>query len=415
MDDTLEVNSSTERAPRARGESRPKRDERRHCDDQHQGRDDRGGEARDPGSRGDQDPDEGHRNDDQDGGSHKPRSRLPIILLIALAVIALIGGLIYWLMTRNEESTDDAYTEGNAVSIAPKISGYVVENHVNDNIFVHAGDLLVKIDARDYVVARDQAQANLDAALAQQASAEVDLQTTRVRAPANLEQAQAQLLQARANLEQSENDARRQHGVDPRATTQTNLDQAATAVRANTANVQSARAQVSVASLVKETIRTAQATLEARKAQVEQARANLAQAQLNLSYTDVRAPQDGQVTRRNVDLGTFVQAGQQVFYLVTRPVWIVANFKETQLDRMKVGQRVDVKVDAYSQLHLSGHIQSIQGGSGARFTTFPPENATGNFVKIVRRVPVKIVIDHGLEHWPFLPLGLSVEPTVYLQ
>jgi membrane fusion protein (multidrug efflux system) len=203
--------------------------------------------------------------------------------------------------------------------------------------------------------------------------------------------------------------------VDPRATTQTNLDQAATAVRANAANVQSAQAQVSVASLVNDTIRTAEATLAGRKAQVEQARANLAQAELNLSYTELRAPQDGQITRRNVDLGTFVQAGQQVFYLVTRNVWIVANYKETQLDRMRVGQRVDVKVDAYSQLRLSGHVDSIQGGSGARFTTFPAENATGNFVKIVRRVPVKIVIDHGLEHWPFLPLGLSVEPTVYLQ
>ncbi|HEY2400669.1 MAG TPA: HlyD family secretion protein [Steroidobacteraceae bacterium] len=345
----------------------------------------------------------------------KPKSRLPIIILIAVAVVAIIAGIIYWLMTRNQEATDDAYTEGNAVSIAPKVSGYVVENRVNDNIFVRAGDLLLKIDPRDYIVARDQAQANLDAALAQQSSAEVDLQTTRVRAPANLAQAQAQLMQARANLEQSDNDSKRQHGVDPRATTQTNVDQAATAVRSSAANVKSAEAQVSVASLVKETIRTAEATLEQRRSQVEQARANLEQAELNLSYTEIRAPQDGQITRRNVDLGSFVQAGQQVFYLVTRDLWIVANFKETQLDRMRIGQRVAVKVDAYSQLRLSGHIDSIQGGSGARFTAFPAENATGNFVKIVRRVPVKILIDHGLEQWQFLPLGLSVEPTVYLQ
>jgi membrane fusion protein (multidrug efflux system) len=350
-----------------------------------------------------------------DDDKKKPKSRLPIIILIIVAVLAIIGFLVYWLMTRNQIDTDDAYTEGNAVSIAPKVSGYVVENHINDNVIVHAGDLLVKIDPRDYIVARDQAQATLDAALAQQATAEVDLQTTRVRAPANLAQAEAQLAQARASLEQSENDSRRQHGVDPRATTQTNLDQASTAVRTNAANVKSAQAQVSVASLVKESIQTAEATLLQRKGQVEQARANLAQAQLNLAYTDIRAPQDGQITRRNVDVGTFAQAGQQVFYLVTREIWVIANFKETQLDRMRVGQSVDIKVDAYSQLHLSGHVQSIQGGSGARFTAFPAENATGNFVKIVRRVPVKIVIDHGLEQWPFLPLGLSVEPTVYLQ
>jgi membrane fusion protein (multidrug efflux system) len=352
---------------------------------------------------------------DGDDGQKKSKNRKPIIILIVIAVVVIIAGIIFWLMTRNQESTDDAYTEGNAVSIAPKVSGYVIENRINDNVFVHAGDLLLKIDPRDYIVARDQAQANLDATLAQQASADVDLHTTEVRAPANLAQAQAQLAQARANLDQSENDSKRQHGVDPRATTQTNVDQATTAVRSNAANVQSAQAQVSVAALVKETIDTAEATLKQRKAQVEQAQANLAQANLNLSYTSVTAPQDGQITRRNVDLGTFAQAGEQVFYLVTRDVWVVANYKETQLDRMRVGQRVDISVDAYSNLHLSGHVQSIQGGSGARFTAFPAENATGNFVKIVRRVPVKIVIDHGLENWPILPLGLSVEPTVYFR
>jgi membrane fusion protein (multidrug efflux system) len=396
MDDTEADSRQSDHEP-SHGEDRGEHDDRDHEDRDH----DKG-----------KDEDDGK---DKDDGPEKPKSRLPIIILIAVAVLALIGGLIYWFMTRNQVDTDDAYTEGNAVSIAPKVSGYVVENRINDNVFVHAGDLLLKIDPRDYIVARDQAQASLDAALAQQATAEVDLQTTQVRAPANLAQAEAQLAQARASLDQSENDSKRQHGVDPRATTQTNLDQATTAVRSNAANVKSAQAQVAIAALVKETIQTAEATLLQRKAQVEQARANLAQAQLNLSYTEVRAPQDGQITRRNVDQGTFAQAGQQVFYLVTRDVWVVANFKETQLDRMRVGQLVDVKVDAYSQLHLSGHVESIQGGSGARFTAFPAENATGNFVKIVRRVPVKIVIDHGLEHWPFLPLGLSVEPTVYLQ
>jgi len=378
----------------------------------------------DDGNRGDEKHKDGGQQDggndkkgDEDGedGQKKPKSRTPIIVLIVIAVIAIIAGLIFWLMTRNQESTDDAYTEGNAVSIAPKVSGYVVENRINDNVFVHAGDLLLKIDPRDYIVARDQAQASVEAAMAEEVAAEVDLQTTKVRAPANLTEARAQLAQARANLAQSENDSKRQHRVDPRATTQTNVDQATTAVRSSSANVQSAEAQMSVAALVKEAIETAEATLKQRKAQVQQAQANLAQAKLNLSYTDVTAPQDGEITRRNVDLGTFVQAGEQVFYLVTRDVWVVANFKETQLDRMRIGQRVEIKVDAYSDLHLSGHVGSIQAGSGARFTAFPAENATGNFVKIVRRVPVKIIIDHGLENRPFLPLGLSVEPTVYFK
>ena len=144
--------------------------------------------------------------DGDDGQKEKPKNRTPIIILIVIAVIAIIGGLIFWLMTRNQESTDDAYTEGNAVSIAPKVSGYIVQNRINDNVFVHAGDLLLKIDPRDYIVACDQAQANLDAAVAQETGAEVDLHTTKVRAPANLAQAQAQLAQARANLGQSEND-----------------------------------------------------------------------------------------------------------------------------------------------------------------------------------------------------------------
>jgi membrane fusion protein (multidrug efflux system) len=149
-----------------------------------------------------------------------------------------------------------------------------------------------------------------------------------------------------------------------------------------------------------------------REAQVAQAEASLAQAEVNLSYTDLIAPADGLITRRNVDKGTFVQAGQQVFYIVTPHVWVTANFKETQLADMHPGQHVTIAMDAYPKLHLTGHVDSIQEGSGARFSAFPAENATGNFVKIVRRVPVKIIIDSGLDHDHGLPLGISVEPTV---
>jgi membrane fusion protein (multidrug efflux system) len=353
---------------------------------------------------------EKERDEDQ-----KPKSRWPIVILVVVVLLAAIGGGVYWFMTRNQESTDDAYTEGNAVSITPKVSGYVVDLRINDNTVVKAGDLLLKIDPRDYITARDQARASLDLARAQLASAGVDLEITRVRAPASLAEAQAQLNQARANEVQAERDYQRQRTVDPRATTQTSKDQATTALRSSTANVSSAEAQVTIASLVEQNIRASEDTVRQRQAQVAQAEADLAQAELNLSYTEIRAPQDGRITRRNVDLGTYAQAGQQVFYLVTNDVWVTANFKETQLDRMRIGQRVDIDVDAYPGLKLTGHIDSIQGGSGARFSTFPAENATGNFVKIVRRVPVKILIDHGLEHWGFLPLGLSVVPTVRLK
>jgi membrane fusion protein, multidrug efflux system len=233
-----------------------------------------------------------------------------------------------------------------------------------------------------------------------------------VRAPAQLAQAQAQLAQARANQDQAQQNFRRQRAVDPRATTQTNIDQASAQLKTETASVNSAQANVQIADLVQQSIQTAQDQVQQSQAQVAQAEARLAQANVNLSYTEIRAPQDGRVTKRNIDLGTYVQAGQQSFYIVTPQTWITANFKEGQLADMHPGQPVSIEVDAYPQLKLSGHIDSIQQGSGAQFSAFPPENATGNYVKIVRRVPVKIVIDRGLPEGQTLPLGLSVEVSV---
>ncbi len=367
-------------------------------------------------ARSDQDhEDNNHSGDNDNKDKPEKKSRLPIVLLVIVVLLAVVGGIVYWLSTRNIESTDDAYTEGNAVSIAPKVSGYVIERHVDDNTFVHRGDLMLRIDPRDYITARDQARANLDLAQAQLRSAEIDLEISHVRYPADREQAEAQLMQARANQADAGREYKRQKTVDQRATTQTTVDQATTQYESTTATVQQMDAQLKVAALVRQNIDEVGSTLKQRQAQVAQAQANLAQAELNLSYTELRAPQDGTITRRNVDVGTYAQAGQQVFYLVPVPVWVVANFKETQLGRMRPGQHVKIQVDAYPKLKLRGHIESIQMGSGARFTTFPSENATGNYVKIVRRVPVKIIIDDGLDPNLGLPLGLSVEPTVDLQ
>jgi membrane fusion protein, multidrug efflux system len=342
----------------------------------------------------------------------KPKRRWPLVVLAIAVVLTIIVAIVYWLMTRNLESTDDAYTEGNAIAFAPKVAGYVTELDIDDNTIVHKGDLLLKIDPRDYIASRDQAKAALSLAQSQLSSAQVDLEITRVRAPATLQQAQAQLAQAQANQSQAQREYNRQRAVDPRATTQTNVDQATAQLQTTGALVKSADAQVQIASLVQQTIQAAEDTVTQRAAQVEQAKANLAAAEINLSYTDLRAPQDGRITRRNVDLGTFVQAGQQVFYIVTPQVWVTANFKETQLADMHPGQHVSMDIDAYPQLHLQGHVDSIQQGSGARFSAFPAENATGNFVKIVRRVPVKIIIDSGLEANQSLPLGISVTPSV---
>ena len=358
------------------------------------------------------DDDRQSHDDKPDGDDQKPRSRWPLIILAAVVIAAIIGGAIYWWMTRNLESTDDAYTEGNAVAYAAKVAGYVTQLNVDDNTFVHKGDVLLKIDPRDYTTARDQARASLSLARAQLSSAQVALDIAHVQAPASLQQAQAQLQQAQATKSQAEQEYRRQHAVDPRATTQTNIDQANAQMRSTTASVANAEAQVKVAGLVQQNIQSAEDTVHQRQAQVAQAEANLAQSEVNLSYTNLVAPQDGYITRRNVDLGTFVQAGQQVFYIVTPEVWVTANFKENQLTDMHPGQHVSMDVDAYPNLHLRGHIDSIQQGSGARFSAFPAENATGNFVKIVRRVPVKVIIDSGLDKDHILPLGISVEPTV---
>jgi membrane fusion protein (multidrug efflux system) len=178
--------------------------------------------------------------------------------------------------------------------------------------------------------------------------------------------------------------------------------------------VQSEKSQLAVAGLVSEQLRQAAATVQQRAASVDQAEAALRQANLNVGYTEIRAPSDGFITKRSVQLGSYLAAGTTMFLIVTPKVWITANFKESQLGRMRPGDAVDVGVDAYSGLKLEGHVQSIQYGSGSRFSAFPTENATGNYVKVVQRVPVKIVIDRGLDPNAPLPLGLSVSPVVYV-
>ena len=181
------------------------------------------------------------------------------------------------------------------------------------------------------------------------------------------------------------------------------------------AQVKEAQARVEQTEPVPQNIGQTNARVQELDGQAKQAEAQLAKAELDLSWTVVRAPQDGWVTKRNVNAGNYVTPGQAIMTLVTPEVWVTANFKETQLDRIRLGQKVDITVDAYPGLKLTGHIDSVQLGSGARFTAFPAENATGNFVKIVQRVPVKIEIDSGLDPDLPLPLGISVDPTVHLK
>ncbi|MEN5016174.1 HlyD family secretion protein [Erwinia sp. Eh17-17] len=367
-----------------------------------------------PSAPEDENPSQNAHPEDDDTPRQRPGKKPLVILAIVVLLMAIVA-LWFWLTTRNIETTDDAFTEADAVTIAPKASGYVTELRVKDNQRVKKGDLLVVIDPRDTAAQRDQAQAQLGLAKAQLHQAQAQLELAKVQYPAQKDQALAQLARAQANYMNAQADDKRQRGVDPRATSQRNIDTANAQLRSAKAELANAQAQVEVASQVALQIRQQETNVEARQSQVEQAQAQLNTANLNLSYTEVRAPYDGFVTKRNVQVGTLVQAGSSLFSLVSPQVWIVANFKESQLARMKPGDKVEIGVDAWPDMKLEGHIDSVQMGSGSRFSAFPSENATGNYVKIVQRVPVKIVIDKGLDPNRPLPIGLSVEPKVTLE
>ena len=347
--------------------------------------------------------------------SRGPRRRFLVWAIVALIVLLLVGGgFWYWWSTRNEETTDDAFTDGNVVTLAPQVSGQVVELAVNDNQQVLPGQVIIRIDPRPFVAAVDQARGQLVTADGQFAGAEAGLALAHKIFPARLTAAQAQLDAAKAQLFRAETDYKRQKALPPRATTQQARDEAEAEYRQALAGVEQAQAAVVEATPVPDNIAQSEAQRKQLTGAVDEAKARLEQAELNLGWATVTAPQRGWVTRRNVDKGNYVTAGSAILSLVTPQVWITANFKESQLARMRPGDKVDIAVDAYPALRLRGHVDSIQLGSGSKFSAFPAENATGNFVKIVQRVPVKIVIDSGLDPNVPLPLGISVEPTVTL-
>ncbi|MET0429291.1 MAG: HlyD family secretion protein [Microvirga sp.] len=339
-----------------------------------------------------------------------------MIGIAALVVLLMIGGgLYFWLSTRGKATTDDAYTDGNIVTVAPQVAGQVVALDVTDNQFVRKGDPLFRIDPRQYVYRQEQAQGQLDANKAQVANQKLGVEIARKNFPAALQLAQANLASARANLALQQANYDRQKSLPKLATTQQDVDTTASNYQQAKAQVEQAEARVVQAMPVQQNIGQSEQQVDQLQGQAEQAKGQLDQAILNVEWSVVRAPQDGWVTKRNVNVGDYLTAGQQVMSLVTTDAWITANYKETELDGMRPGQQVTITVDAYPDLDLHGHVDSIQRGSGSKFSAFPAENATGNFIKIVQRVPVKIVIDSGLRKDEPLPLGISVEPTVLLK
>jgi membrane fusion protein (multidrug efflux system) len=322
-------------------------------------------------------------------------------------VLLIAGGIIFWLIARQYVSTDDAYIDGHISQVSSQISAQTIALHVDDNQIVHKGDLLIELDPTDYQVALEQARAQVSAAQGQLAQARAQIGTAR----ASVVQAAAGVDAAQMQLDNATRDLKRYQDVDERARSRQQLDNASTAQRNANAQLEQAQARKTSADAG---VVSAQASVKAAAGQLQTSQASEKRGAINLSYCRIFAPIDGRVTQRTVDVGNYVVPGQALFMLVDPNVWVTANFKETQLTLMRPGQPVTISVDAFPHFKFQGHVESIQAGSGSRFGVLPAENATGNYVKIVQRVPVKIVFEHdaNTNNAPMLSPGLSVEPRV---
>ena len=334
-------------------------------------------------------------------GSRVP-TRIGIATIVALVLIAAYIVIPSWY----SESTDDAYVTAHLTMVTAKVPAYVRALRMDDNTAVKAGELLVELDPRDYAVEVDVAQANRTAAEGRRKEAD-----TRIGiADADAAQARAELEVARANATLAQTDLKRLRAVaDMRAVSSERVDTATAAAQATGAAVTAAQSKV----------RSALAGADLARAQVKTAKANVAQAQaaqdqaqLNLSYTKISAEQSGTVANKVVETGNYVQPGQTLFSIVPEAPYVIANFKETQLERIRPGQSVTVGVDAFPSLRLKGHVDSLQRGTGSVFALLPPENATGNYVKVVQRIPVKILFDDPHEALQWIAPGMSVEARV---
>ncbi|HUS23931.1 MAG TPA: HlyD family secretion protein [Candidatus Binatia bacterium] len=339
------------------------------------------------------------------------RRRLLVIgTVIAVAAVAASAWVLHG---RGYESTEDAFVQADIVPIGPKVAGTVKSVAVTENQSVKAGDLLLEIDPADHEVHVAQARANFEAAKAGLASSRADLALTRDRSSAGVSQAEAAVRSAAAEAERATADVKRYRELFARdEISRQQLDAAEAAARSSEARADEARSRLRDAQTAPRQVTVKETLAGARSAELAQAKAALEQAELSLSYTRIVAPRAGKVTRKNVQPGQQVAVGAALLALVGEDAWVVANFKETQIARMKPGQPVHFRVDAYPGHDFTGRVDSVQSGTGSVFSLLPPENATGNFVKVVQRVPVKLVFDPkpDAEH-PLVP-GMSVVPKV---
>ena len=325
-----------------------------------------------------------------------------LLVISGIIVAALLAG--WWLHARNYESTDDAFIDSRTVQISAQVAAAIVDVPVTDNQLADAGAELVRLDDRDYVAQRDQAQAQV-----KQAQASVDNLAAQIEAQqAKVDQAHKQVVQAQAALTFARQQADRYRQLANKGSgTVEQAQQYESSLQQSDAGLAAAQAN---ATAVEKQIGVLQAQRELAFGQLAQARATLEQAQANLSRTIITAPVAGRVTKLTAAKGGYAAVGQALMMFVPREVWVTANFKETQLDFMRPGQPVDIAIDAYPGRRFAGHVDSVQSGSGTAFSLLPAENATGNYVKIVQRVPVKITFDNIPD--VLLGPGMSVVPTV---
>ena len=364
-------------------------------------------EADDPADEDDED-DKGDNKKKKKKKSHKGLIIGGIVAAVLLAV-GLAVGIPWYLESQHWATTDDAFIDTHAELVAPRVSGRVNQVLVDDNQVVKAGDTLAIIDPSDYQAMLDQARAAVLQAQAQLAQSKAQKSVTE----ANAEQAKADVQVAQTDFDNAQTNLKRYQNLSEQAVSRQVLTNAEAAAKSAAATLQSsqkkAAAAVAQVGYVESQIQAAEAGITAAQAKAEQAR-------LQLDYTTVRAMVDGRVTRKSVAPGNYATVGAQIMAIVPQEVWVTANYKETELTDMRVGQEVEIKVDSFPDHQFHGKVQSIQSGTGARFSLLPPQNATGNYVKVVQRVPVKITFDDaGGEFYQRLSPGMSVVPSVRIK
>jgi membrane fusion protein (multidrug efflux system) len=355
--------------------------------------------------------------------THRRRKIVAFIVFPVVIVIGVVAIYFYLQYKKTHISTDDAYVDGRIHTIASKVSGTVKALYIQDNQFVKAGDVLLEIDPQDYQVKVKEARAGLEserAKLTQILNSVDPVNKQLAQIIASLEAGRSNLRLQEANLHLAELEFKRSEALFQRAVIpKQRYDQAKTAYEVSIAQVKAAADIVKGLEASVETqkalIRQTESGILPQQEVIKQNEATLQAAELNLSYTKIHVPVNGHITNRTVEIGNQIQPAQPLMAVVPvnqRDIWITANYKETDLTHVKPGQKVKIKVDTYPGKEFNGRVNSIMAGTGAVFSLFPPENATGNFVKVVQRIPVKIVLDPGEDPHRLLRIGMSVVPTI---